>query len=357
MVAIVLGILKIIGILLLVVLGLILFGVLSVLFVPVRYRAEGSVYESLKAKASVSWFLDLISMKVSYDGEMQTDLRILWFHPGRETNEEDADQAESSRTECGMDEAEAVKENTAGPETGKPDLKDELAERVETAEVKPETEQVKTERLESGKACEAEVPPETAKTEAAVQKPETGEVPGISETRETEISDDADSKPKKPRFRLSAIPERIRRGIAGLKARIHRILQRLKGIAEKFRQGKAQWETIRAFIRDEENKKAFRLAKKQIFAVIRHVLPRKLEGKLHFGFDDPYTTGQVLTWISPFYGLYGRHVQVIPDFLEPCLEGELKLKGRIRLGTLLFLVFWMLQNKQIRLWIRKWRES
>ena len=37
-------------------------------------------------------------------------------------------------------------------------------------------------------------------------------------------------------------------------------------------------------------------------------------------------TGQVLTWISPFYGLYGRHVQVCPDFMEPCLDGELKLK-------------------------------
>ena len=331
MVAIVLGILKIIGILLLVVLGLLLFVILSVLFVPVRYRAEGSVYESLKAKASVSWFLHLISLKVSYDEKMQTDFRILWFHPGRETNEEDTDQAESGRTECEtgggktdkaeprMDEAEAVKENTAGAETGKQDLKDELAERVETAEV-----------------------------------PGTSETP---ENPETETPDDADSKPKKSRFRLSAIPERICRWIAGMKARIHRISQRLKGIAGKFRHGKARWETIRAFIRDEENKKAFRLAKKQIFAVIRHVLPRKLEGKVHFGFDDPYTSGQVLTWISPFYGLYGRHVQVIPDFLEPCLEGELKLKGRIRLGTLLFLVFRMLQNKQIRLWIRKWRES
>ena len=340
MVAIVLGILKIIGILLLVVLGLILFAILSVLFVPVRYRAEGSVYESLKAKASVSWFLHLISLKVSYDGEMQTDLRILWFHPGRKTNEEDT-----------------VNENTAGLETGKQELKDELAERVETAEVKPETNQVKTERPESGKACEAEAQPKAAKTDAAVQKPETGKASGTPETSKTETPDNVNSKPEKPHFHLSAIPERIRKCIAGLKARIHRISQRLKGIAGKFRQSKAQWEMIRAFIQNEENKKAFHLAKRQIFAVLRHVLPRKLEGKLHFGFDDPYTTGQVLTWISPFYGLYGRHVQVCPDFLEPCLEGELKLKGRIRLGTLLFLVFRMLQNKQIRLWIRKWRES
>ena len=120
---------------------------------------------------------------------------------------------------------------------------------------------------------------------------------------------------------------------------------------------KKQWETILTFIRDEENKKAFRLAKRQIFALIRHVLPQKLEGKIHFGFGDPYTTGQVLTWISPFYGLYGRHVQVCPDFIEPCLDGELKLKGRIRLGTLIFLAFRMFQNKQIRLWVKKWRES
>lgn len=300
MVAIVLGILKIIGILLLIILGLILFVLFSVLLVPVRYRAEGSIYEHLKGSASASWFMRLISIKVSYDGEAQMDFRILWFHPGRGKDGE----AENA-------------------------LEQELAERVETAEVKPETDQVKTER------------------------PESGEVPETPENPETETSDDADSKPKKSRFRLSAIPERICRWIAGMKARIHRIFQRLKGIAGKFRQGKARWETIRAFIRDEENKKAFRLAKKQIFAVIRHVLPRKLEGKVHFGFDDPYTSGQVLTWISPFYGLYGRHVQVIPDFLEPCLEGELKLKGRIRLGTLLFLVFRMLQNKQIRLWVRK----
>ena len=71
MVAIVLGILKIIGILLLVILGLLLFVIISVLFVPLRYRAEGSFYEKLKGSASVSWFLHLISLKISYDEKAQ----------------------------------------------------------------------------------------------------------------------------------------------------------------------------------------------------------------------------------------------------------------------------------------------
>ena len=137
MVAIVLGILKIIGILLLIILGLILFVLFSVLLVPVRYRAEGSIYEHLKGSASASWFMRLISIKVSYDGEAQMDFRILWFHPGRGKDGE----AENA-------------------------LEQELAERVETAEVKPE--QVKTERTERAETCETEVYSETAKSEAAV---------------------------------------------------------------------------------------------------------------------------------------------------------------------------------------------
>ena len=82
-----------------------------------------------------------------------------------------------------------------------------------------------------------------------------------------------------------------------------------------------------------KTKKTFRLAKRQIFAVIRHILPRKSEGKIRFGFDDPYMTGQVLTWISPFYGLYGRHLQICPDFLEPCLEGGMEAEGTYPAGN------------------------
>lgn len=291
MVAIVLGTLKVIGILLLVILGLLLFVLLSVLFVPVRYRAEGSFYGQLKGSASVSWFLHLISLNVSYDGEAQMDLRFLWFHPGRDKSGKDA-------------------------------LEQELAERVETAEVSGSGNADRRGKGDGG--CE-QAGKETA------EHPETVEPVRTAEHLETVK--------------------------AGLKEKIHRIRKSLKAAAKKIRKGKAQWETIQAFIRDEENKKAFGLAKRQIFAIIRHVLPQRLEGKLHFGFDDPYATGQVLTWISPFYGLYGRHVQVTPDFLEPCLDGELKLRGRIRFGTLLFLGFRMLQNKNIRLWMKKWRES
>lgn len=337
MIAIVLGILKLIGILILIVLGLVLAVIFSVLFVPVRYRAEGSCHESLKGKASISWFLHLISLTASYDGDLHVDFRILWFHPGREKPEKETagEMLEENSPQIPEENSEkTLEENVASantnPEEQKKDSGQELKERVEAAEV------TKT---------EPDLPDVPKENETAYSTENAGK------TTEPE------QKTKEHKSRLSILMERFRRFWISWKKRICSIPRKLQRFVKKLKQGKQQWDAIWNFLQDEENKAAFCLAKKQIFGIIRHVLPRKMAGKLRFGFGDPYRTGQVLTWISPFYPLYGRTVQVTPDFLEICLEGELKLKGRIRLATLLFFVFRMLQNKNIRLWIKKWREA
>lgn len=348
MVAIVLGILKIIGILLLVILGLLLAVILSVLFVPVRYRAEAECYGSLKGSAAVSWFLRLISMRVSYDGEAHVDLRILWFHPGREKHEEKTDEEYQEP------------EQSSGSMGKHDESRQELRERVEATEVTaersaPEKKQSsEKDRSEKQEKTAAEAQAKPLRTEKTAEADKRKEKP---EPVKATVDPETEPVMKKSRLALSAVTGRIRRFITGIKEKIRRIFRLLKGIVKKIRSGKAQWETICAFLQDEENKTAFRLAKRQVFSIIRHVLPRKLEGRVRFGFGDPYMTGQTLTWISPFYGLYGRHVQVIPEFQETCLEGELKMRGHIRFGTLLFLAFRMLQNKNIRLWIRKWRSA
>ena len=303
MVAIVLGILKIIGILLLVILGLFLFVIISVLFVPLRYRAEGSFYEKLKGSASVSWFLHLIFLKISYDEKAQVDVRVLWFHPGQEKAEKAQDRAET-------------------PERAEP---------------------------VTGRAC-ADFPEEADETEKSEADAFEKELTERVETAQVSATPGTDRHEGK-NAGAGKIAARFRHFLSALKLKVQGIHRNLKKAAKKLRAGKNRWETILSFLRNEENKKTFRLAKRQIFAVIRHILPRKSEGKIRFGFDDPYMTGQVLTWISPFYGLYGRHLQICPDFLEPCLEGEWKLKGHIRLGTILLLAFRMLLDKNIRLWI------
>lgn len=312
MIAIVLGILKIVGILLLIILGILLFFVFSVLFVPVRYRAEGSLYERLGGSASASWFLHLISIKASTNEEKKLDVRILWFHPGRGVRDEDFEERpQETREEEKMPTEGAVL----------PDAECHLAKQ-NTEESEKTAKSSKSSEKNLGKA--ADEPNTDAAKEIVKKKQRMGSA-------------------------LQACKEKLCKLPGALKSR-------LKIAVKRLRKGKIKWDTFLAFLQNEENQKTFRLLKKQIFALLRHILPRKAKGKLQFGLGDPYLTGQVLTWISPFYGLYGRNIQIIPDFTEVSLEGELKLKGHIRLATLLILFFPMVRDKRVRRWIRAVRK-
>lgn len=70
-------ILKIIGILLLLLAGLLLLALAAVLFVPVRYRGEGSRREVLKAHGTVSWCFSALAVRFSLeDGRTEGEVRL-----------------------------------------------------------------------------------------------------------------------------------------------------------------------------------------------------------------------------------------------------------------------------------------
>lgn len=127
-------------------------------------------------------------------------------------------------------------------------------------------------------------------------------------------------------------------------------------ICDRRKQAGEQKDKIAEFLKKEENQRTFRLLKRQIKALLKHILPARMKGKVKFGFDDPYTTGQVLMYISPFYGIYGRRFQIVPVFEETVLEGEAWLKGRIRIGTVLAVCIRMLFDKNFRTLLKKWRK-
>lgn len=129
-----------------------------------------------------------------------------------------------------------------------------------------------------------------------------------------------------------------------------------QGICDKLKAIGQQKDRAAAFLKDEENQRTFRLLWKQAKALLRHILPVDLRGKVRFGFDDPYTTGQVLTYISPFYGLYGKKFRMIPVFEEAVLEGEGWLRGRIRIGTVLVLGIRIFFDKNFRHLLKQWRK-
>ncbi len=264
-------ILKIIGILLLLLAGLLLLALAAVLFVPVRYRGEGSRREVLKAHGTVSWCFSALAVRFSLeDGRTEGEVRLFGRRLGGRDREEETLEAD-------FREASEPSVHTASLDGGR--SRDRAKER------------------ESRNRSGAPGRREKAKEE--------GKGPGT----------------ERPSGRLEKLAK-------GLRGRISRAGAKIRSALEKKDQ-------IMAFLRDEENRRTFRLVKKQLVKVVCHVMPVRLEGEVTFGFDDPYRTGQLLSAAALLYPVYRDRIRVTPVFDREVLEGELKLEGRIRLAVLL----------------------
>jgi len=114
---------------------------------------------------------------------------------------------------------------------------------------------------------------------------------------------------------------------------------------------KSLWETkdkITEFLTDDVHVEAFKIIKTEIGILARHLRPRRIKGYVRFGFDDPYRTGQVLAGLSILYPFYGDNVEIYPDFEQKILEGDLYIKGHIRMVHLMSMLWRLFFNRYIR---------
>ncbi len=305
-------ILKILGILLLVVLGILLAVLLLVLFVPLRYRIDASFDGKPGGGVLVSWLLHLVTVRVNYDGSVKALVKVLWFRLFDKTvwPAEEAENPEETEETVPV-------ENT---------IVTEVTEPVKAAEsVKPA--ESKAEKPKSVKPAKSEKPVETVKSET------------------TENSGDAVQKSK-----LDSLIEKIAALIQNVITKISCTYQQICG---KVDAGQEKLELVRTFLEDQENRNTIHLLWKQVKKLFRHILPRKISGRVRFGFDDPATTGQILTYVSPFYGLYAKTLELEPVFDEKVVEGELHVKGHIRVAALLWIVIRVFLNKNFRVLLKK----
>ena len=303
MLHILLIILKILGLLLLLILGLLLMIVLTVLLVPVRYRADLSADEEKTADVRVIWLLGLAEFRAMYDGSVNVRIRILWKRLFDKKMWPDSDEHPEEETPHAK-EAQPVPE-MPHTEEAQPVVRTHPAEEAQPKEEEPEAD-------DSG-IMEA-------------QEIRTG-IPEKSENRKS---------------------DKIRNLFGGLKAKGKSVQDAYKSASEKI-------EKVRTMISDSENQETVRLILRQIKKIIRYILPHRLKGRIRFGFEDPALTGQILAAVSPFYGLYAKTLALEPVFDEKIFEGELHLKGRIRVASLLWPAVRVLLNKNFRKQLRNLR--
>lgn len=337
MLHVLLFVLKILGIILLAVLGVILAGVLLALFVSVRYRADGSFYKVSRGEACISWLFRAFQATVSWEEKLVVTVKVLWLQPFQETLWEREPEMEDTGNEdpwAGMDDCfppygpegemsgagGSQEEPVSGPGAGQ--------------EEDPAVLEPRREKLPEGGIPwleeEAGIPVD--------QEPEMvhmAELLGAEEESPDRLPEqNGMEKAEKFPFRL----ERLKNTAARMRERLH--------------SAKMKYRKLKRTLTDEENKKTFRLVRRQIVRLIRHLLPQTLKGTLRFGFEDPSYTGQVLAAVSPFYGVYARSFTLIPEFEEKILEGEVHIRGRIRAATVLWTAGRVFLNKNFRRLLR-----
>ena len=300
MVHILLLILKIIGCLLLLILFLLLLLMLIVLLVPVRYRFAGEKLEGKppEGQVEVRWLFKLISFTGSCgDQGLRYQLRAAWINLMDSDEEDDGKGSDQDL-----------------------DFPDDFLEEETEASDKESAEEVPAPTEEPEKIKPAGEPRE----EVPAERPPAAETAG-KVRKEEKI-------PREPLLdRLSAKLDQIQEWLE----------VRMDALDQKKKQADELLETFPPEI-------YYPIAMDTLYKVIRHIFPRSIDGWLHFGFEDAYTTGRVCSWTACFYPIYAGSLELTPDFSQKILEGQLQGKGRIRLGFFVRIFIGLLLKKEVR---------
>ncbi len=314
MLSVLLTILKVLGIIILILLGTILTVILLVLFVPVRYRImvhrKTQEETPVSVKLKVTWLLHVVNAAFSYPEAAFVRVRIFCFTIFR------SDKAKDRDTATGEDKEKEHKPQK--PPSAKPLLQEPVSENG------------------SGKPEE----------NISDRKPEVHE-------KQTENDMAQNVSGKKKAGILSKLLEFIKKlwsVIKNIKYTILKICDKIKHIVKNI-------QYYIKILQSDTFKRAWTVCSGQVFSLLKSISPRKIEGSLLIGTGDPASTGQVLAVYGMLYPLLGNHIDIVPDFEQQIVEGDLYVKGKITVFKALKTAWIVYFNKDLRRLIKLFKRE
>lgn len=304
--ALFLSILKIIGIVLLVILGVIILLLLLILFVPVRYRVDASISETdlekdkdklkdnISGKASFSWLLHFISGGISYPEDTEFKVKVLCFTVFPPKNKKsDAD----SENEYDIESSDDYKseDKVTEKENGFDEQPKEEADFVEDEEDEFEND-------------------------------DKGFFNFIKKIFDMII-------------RIMKVPQDV----------FSKIQYTTSRICDKI-------DMVKNTLSNDIFKRAFEVSKKQLIKVLKMILPRRFRADFLLGMEDPTVTADVLAGYGMLYPILVNKVYLVPDFDRQILKGDLHIRGRIRIFTLLHAAAILYFNKDVKKTVRRFQK-
>lgn len=339
MLHILLTIIKIPFILLAVVLLLLLLIMLLVSFVPLRYRAAVKKGEGLYASGTVTWLLHFISVRFEY-ADKQTGLQVkLAGFPliGGKTKKK--------RQKKLPEEEEAV-QDAEFPETDSETAQEpEIVKELEEVSEEPEVLEDEEEASEDGDVT----PTEPEVSENIFTPEEDGSGSAAQDAHSRRETDDTENRSGRSGNIFGKI-------ISKLKDVIQKIRDIFSNISRTAADIKSKLDYYRRLWYDEHTQSAWRHLKKEVCCLLRHYRPRKANGHLRFGFEDPALTGELLGVLCILQALSGNNLIAEADFEQKVFEGDFTLKGHIRVCHFLRAALALVFDKHCRITFKRIRK-
>mgnify|MGYP002417123763 FL=1 len=306
-------ILKITGIVIACILGLVILVVTAVLFVPVRYKVNADYHDRFKAQAKVSW-LGILRLMISYDEELDIKAKA-FFITVYNNNDENSKVSEQKK---------AKKKKEKKPEENIFSASDKDVEKLTEKEEKPQI-----------KMAEAvnETKEDVQNVKEAVSEDESGNIQNRSFFN-------------KVKDKCFVIYTKIKEIIKLIRDTVKKISGAADRLKEKVSKAKE-------FVTDEDNRALFHFLVEQLKALIKVIKPKKYRINARIGFEDPATMGKVLAYVSILYGMSGVDLSLEPVFGENVKEGSIFLKGNIRIFTVLVITLRVYRNEQFKKFISR----
>ena len=138
-------------------------------------------------------------------------------------------------------------------------------------------------------------------------------------------------------------------------ARVAALIGRVKAFFAKLKEIFGNLREWREFLASERFTEGARVIKRQGFAILRHIRPRRLKGRIHFGTEDPSLTGKILGGLGILYPVLPKGLSVEPDFERSGLEADVEVGGHFFGIVLLYRALKILRNKGVRSLMARFR--
>lgn len=355
MISVILTILKILGLILLILLGILILVVCLVLFIPVRYRIEGD-YQSSKATVSsrVTWLLHFVSARILMEYEnafsLHIAVRVLGI-PIFDNKKKAAKKKKKESKEAGYNPEEPSPDGTdteiqaaSTDNSGNSESNNEESaswQRSDLEELELEGTKVRETKGEESEILESEIL-ETEIEEAEIEE---------AEIKEVEIEESKNEADKKSLFeKLYIIFGKFMQFIENIQYTFHKLCDTIVKIRDNLNY-------YLDLLQKQSTTRAIGTCKTQLMRIAKSLSPQKFQVNLHLGFEDPAVLGEILAVWGMLYPFHQGRIDIVPEFGQTILEGDILLKGKISLFVYLKVALILFFDKNIKQLIKQIKRS